>query len=62
MFGVLLLAAIGATWSAARADQDDDAERVPSSAADIYSPIERTFTPQAPSGPRRGARNVASCR
>ena len=41
--------------SAARADQDDDAERVPSSAADIYSPIERTFTPQAPlpGGPQR---------
>lgn len=55
LFGVLLLAAIGARGSAARADQDDDAERVPSSAADIYSPIERTFTPQAvlPGGPRR---------
>jgi hypothetical protein len=54
MVGVLL-AAIGALVSAARADQDDDAERVPSGAADIYSPIERTFTPQAPlpSGSRR---------
>ena len=55
MFGVLLLAAIGALGSAAKADQDDDAERVPSGAADIYSPIQRTFTPQAPlpGGPRR---------
>jgi hypothetical protein len=52
--GVLLLAAMGASGSA-RADQDDDAERVPSGAADIYSPIERTFTRQAPlpGGPQR---------
>ena len=55
MFGVVSLAAIGALGSAAMADQDDDAERVPSSAADIYSPIQRTFTPQAPlpGGPQR---------
>ena len=55
MFGVLLLAAIGARGPAARADQDDDAERVPSGAADVYSPIERTFSRQAPlpGGPRR---------
>jgi len=55
MFGVVLLATIGAPGSAAMADQDDDAERVPSSAADIYSPIQRTFTPQAPlpGGPQR---------
>ncbi len=52
--GVLLLAAMGALGSA-RADQDDDAERVPSGAADIYSPIQRTFTHQAPlpGGPQR---------
>ena len=52
--GVLLLAATGALGSA-RADQDDDAERVPSGAADIYSPIQRTFTHQAPlpGGPQR---------
>jgi outer membrane porin, OprD family len=39
----------------ARADQDDDAERVPSNAAEIYSPIARTFTRQAalPGGPLR---------
>jgi hypothetical protein len=55
MFGVVMLAAIGALRSAAKADQDDDAERVPSSAADIYSPIQSTFTPQAPlpGGPQR---------
>jgi hypothetical protein len=37
----------------ARADQDDDAERVPSSAGDVYSPIERTFQRQQllPGGP-----------
>jgi hypothetical protein len=53
-FGVVLLATIGATGPA-RADQDDDAERVPSGAADIYSPIQRTFTHQAPlpGGPQR---------
>lgn len=43
----VLLAATGATGSA-NADQDDDAERVPSSAADVYSPIERTFDHQTP--------------
>src|SRR5262245_49777229 len=43
----VLLTATGASGPA-RADQDDDAERVPSSAADIYSPIERTFQHQAP--------------
>ena len=55
MFGVVLLAAIGALGSTVMADQDDDAERVPSNAGDIYSPIERTFAPQAPlpGGPRR---------
>ncbi len=39
------------------ADQDDDAERVPSNAADIYSPIARTFTrqPALPGGPRKRA-------
>ena len=53
-FGVVLLAMIGATGSS-KADQDDDAERVPSGAADIYSPIQRTFTHQAPlpGGPQR---------
>jgi hypothetical protein len=37
----------------ARADQEDAAERVPSSAGEIYSPIERTFERQQllPSGP-----------
>jgi hypothetical protein len=48
MFGVVLLAGVCARGPAALADQDDDAERIPSGAADIYSPIERTFTPQAP--------------
>jgi hypothetical protein len=48
LFGVLLLAGVCARGSAAKADQDDDAERIPSGAADIYSPIERTFTRQAP--------------
>lgn len=39
----------------AAAEQDDDAERVPSSAADVYSPIARTFTRQhaLPGGPLR---------
>jgi hypothetical protein len=55
LFGLLLLAGVGARGPAAKADQDDDAERVPSGAADIYSPIERTFTRQAPlpGGPGR---------
>jgi outer membrane porin, OprD family len=55
MLGVLLLAGICARGSAAKADQDDDAERVPSGAADIYSPIDRTFThqPPLPGGSRR---------
>jgi len=43
-----------------RADQDDDAERVPSNAADIYSPIARTFTrqPALPGGPLKAAPQV----
>ena len=45
MVSVLLSAATGAIRPAS-ADQDDDAERVPSSAADIYSPIQRTFEHQ----------------
>jgi hypothetical protein len=54
MVGVLLLTATGAIRPA-KADQDDDAERVPSSAADIYSPIQRTFQQQVPlpGGPQR---------
>jgi hypothetical protein len=54
LVGVLLLTAMGAIRPA-KADQDDDAERVPSSAADIYSPIQRTFQHQAPlpGGPQR---------
>ncbi len=47
---ILLCAAalLGAVLAAlpARADQDDDAECVPSNAAEIYSPIERTFQHQ----------------
>lgn len=37
----------------AHADQDDDAERVPSNAGDVYSPIERSFErqPALPGGP-----------
>lgn len=37
----------------AKADQDDDAERVPSGAADVYSPIQKSFTrqPVLPGGP-----------
>ena len=56
---VLLLAATGAIRPAS-ADQDDDAERVPSSAADIYSPIQRTFQHQVPlpGGPQRPSANV----
>ena len=56
MVSVLLSAATGAIGPA-KADQDDDAERVPSSAADIYSPIQRTFEHQMPlpGGPQRPA-------
>jgi len=54
LFAPFLLAGLLA-GGAARADQDDDAERVPSNAAEIYSPIARTFTrqPALPGGPRR---------
>lgn len=54
LFGMVLLATVGAP-KISRADQDDDAERVPSSAGQIYSPIERTFDkqPALPGGPRR---------
>jgi hypothetical protein len=54
LFGVVLLATAGAPVSVI-ADQDDDAERVPSSAGQIYSPIERTFDkqPALPGGPRQ---------
>jgi hypothetical protein len=54
LFCVALLATAGAPISV-RADQDDDAERVPSSAGQIYSPIQRTFDrqPALPGGPRR---------
>ncbi len=47
------LTAAGLAAAPARAEQDDDAERVPSSAADVYSPIARTFTrqPALPGGP-----------
>lgn len=51
---VVLLAAVGAT-DPVLADQDDDAERVPSSAGEVYSPIQRTFDkqPALPGGPRQ---------
>ncbi len=47
------LSAAGLLAVPARAEQDDDAERVPSSAADVYSPIARAFTrqPALPGGP-----------
>ena len=50
----ILLAVTGAVPSAL-ADQDDDAERVPASVGEIYSPIQRTFAhqPALPGGPRR---------
>jgi hypothetical protein len=56
MVSVLLSAATGAIGPV-RADQDDDAERVPSSAADVYSPIQRTFEHQMPlpGGPQRSS-------
>ena len=48
-------ALLGASLRAfpARADQDDAAERVPSNAGDVYSPIEKTFQRQQllPGGP-----------
>lgn len=51
-FGTAMLA-FASAMTAARADQDNDAERVPSSAGDTYSPIERTFDHQTalPGGP-----------
>jgi len=53
LFGVALLAGIGVP-RIARAEQDNDSERVPSSAGEIYSPIQRTFERQStlPGGPR----------
>ncbi len=61
MVSVLLSAATGAIGPA-KADQDDDAERVPSSAADIYSPIQRTFEHQLPlpGGPQRSPAREAA--
>ncbi|MFA5898920.1 MAG: OprD family outer membrane porin [Hyphomicrobium sp.] len=55
LFGVFLLAAVGASHSV-HAEQDEDSERVPSSAGQIYSPIQRTFDrqPVLPGGPRGG--------
>lgn len=60
LFGLVLLATAGAS-PIVRADQDDDAERVPSSAGDIYSPIQRTFDkqPALPGGPRRFVRPMS---
>lgn len=59
-FGTAMLA-FASAMTAARADQDNDAERVPSSAGEIYSPIERTFDRQnaLPGGPRRFEHNDA---
>jgi outer membrane porin, OprD family len=50
---IAALAAVGFAAVPARADQDDVAERVPSSAADVYSPIARSFArqPALPGGP-----------
>ncbi len=50
-----LVVAAALAGAPAHADQDDDAERVPSNAAELYSPIARTFTRQAPlpGGPLR---------
>jgi len=60
LFVVGLLAA-GSAPQSAWADQDDDAERIPSSAAGIYSPIARTFDKQVPlpGGPRGGRPDVS---
>lgn len=54
LFCAVLLATAAASRSVL-ADQDDDAERVPSSASQIYSPIERTFDrqPTLPGSSRR---------
>jgi len=58
---VVSLLAVGSAPRSAWADQDDDAERIPSSAAGIYSPIERTFDKQVPlpGGPRGGRPDVS---
>lgn len=61
LFCIVLLATAGAL-KPVRADQDDDAERVPSSAGQIYSPIQRTFDkqPALPGGPRQFVPDVSS--
>ena len=53
LLGIAALLSVGLGALPARADQDDDAERVPSNAGDVYSPIERTFQRQMmlPGGP-----------
>jgi hypothetical protein len=53
LLGLAALLGVGFHALPARADQDDDAERVPSNAGDVYSPIERTFQRQQllPGGP-----------
>jgi outer membrane porin, OprD family len=59
---VLVAAAVASAGGPARADQDDDAERVPSNASEIYSPIARTFTrqPALPGGPLRHPPRVSA--
>ena len=53
LLALAALLGVGLSALPARADQDDDAERVPSNAGDVYSPIERTFQRQQllPGGP-----------
>src|SRR5262245_38580450 len=52
-FVLAALGALGLAGRPARAEQDDVAERIPSSAADVYSPIARSFArqPALPGGP-----------
>ena len=62
LLGIAALAAVGFAAVPARADQDDVAERVPSSAADVYSPIARSFArqPALPGGPSAGLSPIPS--
>lgn len=59
--GMAALVAVGLGVAPALAEQDDDAERVPSNAGDLYSPIARTFTrqPALPGGPLKAAPQTA---
>lgn len=59
---VLLLATVALQLATlpSRADEDDSAQRIPSSARDLYSPSQRSFEPQAalPGGPHQNPRGT----